>query len=336
MRKYFYLLLVIPFFACNLPTEKEKLDYYKYSGPIQGTTFTITYEWKEDLAPQIDSLLSSFNSSLSNYDPNSNISKINNNQTSEMDDLTRRMIETSLYVYEETDGAFDITVAPIVNAWGFGWVRDENLILPDSTKIDSLLKYVGSDKISNTGNILHKDYLNTSIVTNAIAQGLSVDYVSDFFFDLGLENFLVEIGGEIYCYGQNFEGNPWRIGIDKPFDGSNTENRVNQIIINLSGKAIATSGNYRKFIENGNIKIGHSIDPRTGYYAENSLLSATVIGENCMKCDAFATAFMVSGLEKSIEIIEEIDKYEAYFIYLDDEDNIVSVASSGFDDLISK
>ncbi len=330
-----YLLIaccITLFFSC---TNTPKKDYYFYEGPIQGTTFHITYEWSEDLAPQIDSLLQEFNMSLSNYDPNSNISQINMNLTDQMNDLTRTMLESSYFVYENTDGAFDVTVAPIVNAWGFGWIRKENQTLPDSLMIDSLLQYVGMDKIMLNGNLITKDNPNVSIITNAIAQGLSVDYVSEYLIDLGLENFLVEIGGEIYCYGKNSKGEPWRIGIDKPIEGSVEENRENQIIINLSGRAIATSGNYRKFIENDNEKIGHSIDPRTGYYAENDLLSVSVIGDNCMMCDAFATGFMVCGQTQALQITEKVDNIEAYFLYLNDDGAVKSVWTNGFEEYFS-
>ncbi|PLX06409.1 MAG: thiamine biosynthesis protein ApbE [Marinilabiliales bacterium] len=332
--KYVLLALFLALlYSCNNESAKE---YRYYEGPIQGTTFHITYEWNKDLAPQIDSLLETFNKSLSNYDPKSNISLLNTNQTDELDELTQTMIEASLYVYKKTDGAFDITVAPIVNAWGFGWIKGQSSELPDSARIDSLLIYVGMDKVHVENSNLIKQNPNTSIITNAVAQGLSVDYVADYFFKLGLKNFLVEIGGEIYCFGENNRGEPWRIGIDKPIEGSDESNRENQIIINLSGKAIATSGNYRKFVENGKDKYGHSIDPRTGYPANNCLLSVSVISDNCMQSDAFATGFMVCGLDKSLEIAEEIPELEAYFIYIDENEQVKAISTSGFDDCISE
>ncbi len=315
---------------------KEKKEYRFYEGPIQGTTFHITYEWHTDLSEQIDSLLQAFNKSLSNFDPNSHISKINKNETNELDALSFEMLETARMVYENTNGAFDITVAPIVNAWGFGWTGKSENIIPDSLTIDSLLQFVGMNKIKIQNSKLIKDNPNTMIVTNAIAKGLSVDYVSDYLFKLGLENFLVEIGGEIYCFGENQNGKSWRIGIDKPIEGSSEYNRENQIIITLSGKAIATSGNYRRYIESGKEKFGHSIDPRTGHSALNSVLSVSVIGYNCMECDAFATGFMVEGLEKSIQITESIDNIEAYFIYLDKDNEVKSIASSGFEKHIAE
>ncbi|MDD4150744.1 MAG: FAD:protein FMN transferase [Bacteroidales bacterium] len=332
--KYFPIAIIFVFLiSCQ---NKEKKEYRFYEGPIQGTTFHITYEWNADLSKEIDSLLLNFNKSLSNFDPNSQISKINKNETDELDVLAFEMMEASRFVYEKTNGAFDVTVAPIVNEWGFGWTGKHNNVIPNSSIIDSLLQFVGMDKIKIENSKLIKNNPNTMIVTNAIAKGFSVDYVSDYFFQLGLSNFLVEIGGEIYCFGENQSGEPWRIGIDKPIEGSGEENRENQIIINLSNKAIATSGNYRRYIETGKQKYGHSIDPRTGYPASNSVLSVSVIGNNCMECDAFATGFMVEGLERSIKIVEDIDNLEAYFIYLDDNNQVKSIWSSGFEKHISE
>lgn len=327
MKYFFIVLLFISLLSCHNKKEKEFLFYEGY---IQGTTFHITYEWDQDLAPKIDSLLLNFNKSLSNYDSESQISKINANIAIEVDDLVSEMLETAQNINLETDGAFDVTIAPIVNEWGFGWIKKDNIIVPDSLIIDSLLKFVGMNKIKIENSKIIKQFPQTMIITNAIAQGLSVDYISDYFFKLGIKNFLVEIGGEVYCFGVNQASEPWRIGIDKPIEGSGVSDRENQIIINLSGKAIATSGNYRKFIDNGKDKFGHSIDPRTGYPAQNELLSVSVIGDNCMECDAYATAFMVAGLSKSVEIAERINNIEAYFIYIDSENSVKAKCTSGF------
>ncbi len=324
-----YILIIFVFASLLSCNNNNKKTYRFYEGNTQGTSFHITYEWNSDLSSEIDSLLLNFDKSLSNYDPNSLISKINKNETNKVDNLVSTMLETGQIVYDKTDGAFDITVAPIVNAWGFGWIKHEKTNLPDSILITSLLKFVGMDKIRIEDSIIIKDNPETMIITNAIAQGLSVDYVSDYFFKLGLNNFLVEIGGEIFCFGKNNKGEEWRIGVDKPVENSNELNRENQIIINLSGKAIATSGNYRKFIANGKSKYGHSIDPRTGFPAKNELLSVSVISESCMLADAFATGLMVCGLEKALKIVENTPEIEAYFVYTED-DKIKSKASSGF------
>jgi thiamine biosynthesis lipoprotein len=307
------------------------MKYRFHEGPIQGTTFHITYEWYKDLSSEIDSLLHTFNTFLSNYDQNSVISKINNNETNDVNELISDMIVTSSEVYKVTDGAFDITIAPIANLWGFGWIKKEEQSVPDSMVVDSVLQYVGMEKIRIEDHKIYKSAPGVTIIGNAIAQGLSADYVSGYFAGLGIKNFLVEIGGEVYCSGVNPEKNVWRIGIDKPIENTGYDYRERQLIVCLNNKGIATSGNYRKFLNDGNKKYGHSIDPRTGYPAENSLLSVSVISESAMLSDAYATAFMVLGLERSMEITETLSNFEAFFIYLDENNNEATTFSSGFE-----
>lgn len=326
--KYFAIFCtIILFISC---AQKKEKKYYFYEGPIQGTTFHITYEWDKDLAPQIDSLLTNFNKSLNNYDPTSTISKINKNESTETDELFIEMFEASRLVYDKSNGAFDISLAPVINEWGFGWVKKSDQSIPDSAKIVELLHYVGMNKISLTDGKVVKQFPEIMLISNAIAQGLSVDYIADYFFSIGLENFLIEIGGEVYCFGLNSRGEDWKIGVDKPIEGSGYDDRENQIIVNLSGKAIATSGNYRKYIENGSKKYGHSFDPRTGFPAENELLSVSVVSESCMMCDAWATAFMVCGLDESQKILKTLENVEAYFIFLDKNGQTQTYMTDGF------
>lgn len=306
----------------------RKTEYIKYSGPTQGTMFNITYCSDTNYNAEIDSLLQAFCRSLSNYDSTSLISRINRNETDSLDALTEEFFIVSKEVWTNTDGIFDVTIAPIVNAWGFGWKRHETHI-PDSTEIASLLQHVGMDKLEIANGRIVKHDPDIQIITNAIAQGMSVDYVSDFLKSKGINNFLVEIGGEIYCSGKNAQGEDWKIGIDKPIEGSGYDYRENQIKIHMSDMAVNTSGNYRKFIEDGGKKFGHSINPTTGYPAENEMISATVAYPDCIRADAYATAFMVMGAEKAMEIVESIDGMEAYFIVHEDGDT-KTVESSGF------
>lgn len=328
--KFALLAIAVATASCS-----HKTEYTTYSGPIQGTMFNITYCSDTNYNQEIDSLLEAFNESLSNYDPNSLISRINRNETDTLDVLSKEFFEVSKEVWANTDGYFDVTVAPIVNAWGFGWIRHEIQHVPDSTTIDSLLQYVGSDKITVEGNRIIKQIPETQIITNAIAQGLSVDYVSDFFKSKGVENFLVEIGGEIYCSGKNAKGQDWKIGVDKPIEGSGYDNRESQIVIQMSNMAVNTSGNYRKFIEEGEQKYGHSMNPKTGYSAVNEMLSATVIYPDCIRADAYATAFMAMGHEKAMKIVESIDGMEAYFI-IHENGETKTVESSGFKKFIKE
>ncbi|MBQ2076831.1 MAG: FAD:protein FMN transferase [Bacteroidales bacterium] len=305
-----------------------KTEYIKYSGPTQGTMFNITYCSDTNYNAEIDSLLQAFCRSLSNYDSTSLISRINRNETDTLDALSEEFFNVSKEVWANTDGIFDVTVAPIVNAWGFGWKRHETHI-PDSTEIDSLLQHVGMDKLEITNGRILKHDPDIQTITNAIAQGMSVDYISNFLKSKGINNFLVEIGGEIYCSGKNAQGRDWKIGVDKPIEGTGYEYRENQIVIHLSDMAVNTSGNYRKFIEDGGKKFGHSINPTTGYPAENEMISATVIYPDCIRADAYATAFMVMGAEKAMKIVESIDGMEAYFIVHEDGET-KTVESSGF------
>ena len=305
-----------------------KTEYIKYSGPTQGTMFNITYCSDTNYNAEIDSLLQAFCRSLSNYDSTSLISRINRNETDTLDALSEEFFNVSKEVWANTDGIFDVTVAPIVNAWGFGWKRHETHI-PDSTEIDSLLQHVGMDKLEIANGRILKHDPDIQTITNAIAQGMSVDYISNFLKSKGINNFLVEIGGEIYCSGKNAQGRDWKIGVDKPIEGTGYEYRENQIVIHLSDMAVNTSGNYRKFIEDGGKKFGHSINPTTGYPAENEMISATVVYPDCIRADAYATAFMVMGAEKAMKIVESIDGMEAYFIVHEDGET-KTVESSGF------
>lgn len=334
MKKIILISLCLIFlFACNRPAE---MQYYKVTGPIQGTTYSITYQYDKDLAVEIDSLLQLFNASLSNYDTSSVISKWNNNKIEVPDSLLLLMYNTSKEVYYKTDSAFDITIAPIANLWGFGWEKHNKNNIPDSADIMNNLQYVGMHKIAYSDGKLLKSNPNIKIITNAIAQGLSVDYISGYFNSLNINNYLVEIGGELYCKGVNPQGLKWHVGIDKPINNSGFEDRENQLVINISDKAIATSGNYRKFVEANGKKYGHALDPRTGYPAINELLSVSVVSNSCVLSDAYATGFMVVGLQKSIQIIEKLNDIEVYFIYVDKRDSVVSYYTNGFEKYLNK
>ena len=323
--KIFFGLALLAIFAISCD---RKAEYIKYSGPTQGTMFNITYCSDTNYNDEIDSLLKAFCRSLSNYDSTSLISRINRNETDSLDALAEEFFRVSKEVWANTEGFFDVTVAPIVNAWGFGWKRHDPHI-PDSSEIYSLIQHVGMDKIEIADGKIVKRDPEIQIITNAIAQGMSVDYISDFFKSKGIKNFLVEIGGEIYCSGKNAKGEEWKIGVDKPIEGSGYEYRENQIKIHMSDMAVNTSGNYRKFIEEGGKKFGHSINPTTGYPAENEMISATVVYPDCIRADAYATAFMVMGSEKAMKIVESINGMEAYFIIHDGKET-KTVESSGF------
>jgi thiamine biosynthesis lipoprotein len=296
-----------------------KMAYKKIHGETQGTTYNITYEYKKnkDIQPAIDALLHKFDMSLSTYEANSIISRVNKNDpTVKVDDLFTRVFNKSKEVFVQSGGAFDLTVAPLVNAWGFGFAKGANV---DSASIDSLLQYVGMDKVRIEGRKVIKQSPNIMLDVNAIAQGFSVDVVSEFLDKKHIANYLVEIGGELKCKGKNDRGEDWVIGIDRPVDGNFTPGKDIQAIVAIKTKSLATSGNYRQFYEKGGVKYAHTIDPKTGYPVLSNLLSATVLADDCMTADAYATVLMVIGLDKSIQFLKLHPELEAYLVYSDEE-----------------
>jgi len=318
----FRLILLLALLAwiisCNPGSDGA---YHSVQGFTQGTTFSITYQHStmNDLQGEIDSLLRRFNSSLSSYDSTSIISRINWNDTDvKTDSMFRVVFRESARVYQVTGGAFDITLAPVINAWGFGSGQQMEL---DSAMIDSLLHYVGKDKVSLVGEKVLKTDPNVKLNVNAIAQGYSVDVVSAYLVGLGCRNYMVEIGGEIRTRGVNSKGNFWRIGVDRPDYGNMIPGQQLQVIISMHNRSLATSGNYRKFYEKNGVMITHSIDPSTGYPKESNLLSVTILTDECMTADAYATTCMVMGLEKAKAFIDDQKGVDAYFIYGDEFGN---------------
>lgn len=315
---------------------KPKTEYKKISGNIQGTTYHITYEDRpgRDLKPRIELLLNKFDLSLSSYHEQSIISRINRNEPHvKLDKYFRKVYHKAEEVYHISGGAFDITVGPLVRAWGFG---PETKISADSSKIDSILQFIGMDKISLEGNMIIKQNPHIKLDVNAIAQGYSVDIVAEFLERKGIPNYMVEIGGEVITKGVNDKGEIWKIGIDKPFDNNMIPGQNLQAIISLKNMALATSGNYRKFYEKDGLKYSHSINPKTGYPVLSRLLSATVMTGDCMTADAYATAFMIMGLEKSIILLSNQDTLNAFLVYSDENGNFKTYVTPGMKKFIYK
>ena len=313
------LLAFVILLAYFISLTRKKGEYISLAGFAQGTTYHINYESKrgEKLQYLIDSLLADFDRSLSIYQPNSLISRFNRNEPGTRADQKFSVIFNKSYeVYKKTGGAFDITVGPIVNALGFGSTDTLNV---DSTLIDSLLRYIGMDKVRLQDNVLVKEDKNIILDVNAIAQGFSVDLVAAFLEGRKIKNYLVEIGGEVRAKGKNDRDQVWRVGIDKPVEGNMLPGANLQAIVSLDNRSLATSGNYRKFYEKNGIKFVHTVNPKTGYPVISNLLSATVVAHDCMTADAYATAFMVFGVDKSIEFLKKNKFLDAYLIYADKE-----------------
>ncbi len=307
----FVALVLIAIQAC------QTKSYVKNEGFVFGTMYHFTYESEngQDLEIEIKAKLEEFNRSLSTYDKNSIISRINQGDSGVvLDSYFINCFNKAKEISELTNGAFDMTVAPVVNAWGFGF--DES-IKADSNKIDSLMQLVGFIKISIVNNSIVKEKPGIMLDASAIAKGYGVDVAAEHIESKGIANYMVEIGGEVRVKGINAKGNIWRIGIDKPIESETLENRELQEVVSLNNKSLATSGNYRQFYEKNGVKYAHTINPETGFPAKNSLLSATVLANDCMTADALATAFMVMGVEKSINLANDLDSVEVYLIYTD-------------------
>ncbi len=310
------VILAFVFVGCLLSSCVR--PYIKQFGFTQGTYCIITYESPDevDYKEEIGQLLHDFSASLSTYIPTSLISHINQNDSSAVvDDYFRTVFNKSAEVNKASDGVFDITIAPIVNLWGFGFTDNNPEMNPE--KIDSLLQYVGMNKVRIEGNKVVKDSPGVMLDVNAIAKGYSVDVVADFLKKKGCRNYLVDIGGECLARGVNADGNNWLIEIERPKD--NVVYRTeSQAYLRLNNRAMATSGNYRRFFEIDGVKYAHTIDVKTGYPVRHNLLSATIVADDCMTADAWATVCMASGLEKSIQILQQHPEFEALLIYSDE------------------
>jgi thiamine biosynthesis lipoprotein len=312
--------------ACN-----SQPEYYlvKTSGPTQGTSYNISYIEKEgkDYREAIDSILLVIDKSMSLWVKSSTIYRLNAGDTVQLDQHFKNVLAASIAMSKKTEGAFDITIAPLVKAWGFG--PDERLQL-DSAKVDSLLALVGYTRLKFDGTNLTMPK-GMQVDMNAIAQGYTVDVLCSFLESKGILNYLVEVGGEVRARGKNAAEQVWSVGVDKPNENLNPENRF-QVIVSLDSAALATSGNYRKFWvdENTGIKYAHTINPKTGYPVKSKLLSATVVAPDCMTADAWATACMVVGEEKAKEFIKANKDLEAYFVYSDFEGKYQTWQSDGF------
>lgn len=313
---------------------KTELSYQKLEGSVFGTFYHITYAHpnNEDLNAAIQKRFNAFNASLSNYDPNSVISRVNKNELFLLSDtLFRTVYNKALEVSKNTNGAFDITVAPLVNYWGFGFTDfDKSKMHINQPAIDSLKAFVGFDKITLVGDSIIKDDPRIQMDVSAIAKGYGVDVIADLLKSKGCENYLVEIGGEVVTRGLNPKGQAWKIGINKPKDSPVPMEEEMQATVAISGKGLASSGNYRQFYELDGKKYSHTIDPLTGFPVEHNLLASSVIADDCMTADAYATACMVLGVQKSMDLINSLPGIEVYLIYQNQSGELSVVYTNGF------
>lgn len=312
----FLLFLIIG--TIIIVRQQRTTPYQKDSGFIFGTIYNITYQNDKNLKKEIEDELHKVDNSLSPFNKQSIISKINRNENVIADEMFTNVFTLAEQISSETDGAFDITVAPLVNAWGFGF---ENKINPTKETIDSLKKLIGYQRVSLIDGKIKKEDPRIMLDCSAIAKGYASDVIANFLRSKGINNFMVEIGGEIVTSGINDKRLPWKIGVTKPIDDSLNTHQEIQTVLNVTNKAMATSGNYRNFYYKNGKKYAHTIDPRTGYPVQHSILSATVLANNCATADAYATAFMVMGIDKAKKVLANHNEIMAYFIYSDTKGN---------------
>jgi len=363
MKYLFFFLIGFILVGCDTPSKTENVDkdvfseyYFQLTGQAQGTTYTIIYQdsLERDLSHFVDSLLKDYDSYLSVYIDTSLISIFNNNSGSpscsasqwnyDFNQLNNRpnghfntCFIKAKEIYKKTKGAFNPSVYPLVKYWGF---FDENKVDKQisQVEIDSLLQLINfEDSMFNlqTDTVTKSDVILGSIPVvckqnglakldfNAIAQGHSVDVIGSYFNDLGVHHYMIELGGEVLCQGVNHKEEVWKIGVDKPIEDSSPGSEGFQIIVEVNNRALATSGNYRKYYEKDGIKYAHTIDPKTGYPVQHTLLSATVLADECALADGYATAFMVMGVGESKEFIQQHPELnlDVYFVFSDAKGN---------------
>jgi thiamine biosynthesis lipoprotein len=329
----FFGIILVLLFSCSNPS--QKIHKVMFTGEAQGTYYAITYfdNQNRNLQLQVDSLLNAFDQSVSIWIPNSIISRINNNDSStEVDSWFKGNFDLSKEVFIKTNGAFDPTVGPLVNAWGFGFTDRMKV---DSAIVDSLLPLVGFDKVKIVKNRVVKDDDRIQFDFNAVAQGYSVDIVGDLLESHGIDNYLIDIGGEVLGHGEKPDGSYWKVGIEKPKDNASYGEGL-KAIVKLKNRALATSGSYRKFYEENGVRYSHTIDPKTGFPVQHSLLSVSVLADDCGVADAWATAFMVVGVELTKDLLKKNQFLEAYLIYSDEEGNMKTWHTRGFADILDE
>ncbi|MBC8401963.1 MAG: FAD:protein FMN transferase [Candidatus Marinimicrobia bacterium] len=310
-------------------------------GRTMGTTYLVKLVVEKGLTPDqviiktaIDSLLSEINHQMSSWDPSSEISVFNRLKTAQLFTVSQNFIRVVIHALEVshlTAGAFDITVGPLIDLWGFGAGADvDHFDPPEPEEISVTLNRIGYRKIGVHRSQLIKLDPTVSIDLSAIAKGYGVDVVSNWLQAEGFADFLVEIGGEIYCKGTNRSKLPWQIGIDNPLLAA-IPGRDFTVIVDLSDQAMATSGDYRNYFEYDGQLFSHVVDPRTGYPVESAVASATVVAPTCMAADALATSLMVMGVKPGLELIESLEDVEALLILRDGKDQFELLKSSGME-----
>ena len=311
------LLWQLPFLAFLIVgtgiivSRQRSTPYHHDEGMVFGTVDHITYQSPQNLQKEIESQLAQVDASLSPFNKRSIITAINENRDTTVNKMFTDVFTLAMKISDITDGSFDITVAPLVNAWGFGF---KGGAMPTRHQVDSLKRLVGYRKVSLANGRVTKSDPRIMLDCSSIAKGYGCDVVANYLRSKGIDNYMIEIGGEIVTRGISEKRLPWKIGVTKPTDDSLNVNQEIQTVINVTDKAMATSGNYRNFYYKNGRKYAHTIDPATGYPVQHTILSSTVIADDCATADAYATAFMVMGLDKAKAVLSRHPELMAYFI----------------------
>lgn len=312
---------------------QKSVPYQHDEGRIFGTTYHITYQSDDNLKKEIEETLKAVDQEFSMFNPQSTVALINEGKRPTLSDDFLEVYQLAQQVNEESDGAFDITVAPLVNAWGFGF---KNQQMPNNHQIDSLRRLVGMEHVILAGakgsQYVRFQRPRMMLDFSAIAKGYGTDRVARLLMSHDVANFMVEIGGEVYAKGNSEKRLPWRIGVSKPVDDPDNDAQELETVLNVTNQAMATSGNYRNFYYKGGRKYAHTIDPKTGRPVQHSLLSATVLAPTCAEADAYATSFMVMGLDKARQVLEREKQLKAYFIYQNAQGGLSVWKSEGLDE----
>lgn len=322
------VILGITLFSCQ-----QKEEYFETDGQLH-TSYHIKYKYTKALDEEIHKELMRYYHSINPFDSTSLISKVNRNEKVEVDDIFVDVFRKAEDVSAKTDGLFDVTCAPLINLWGFGFSNKDSV---SQHTIDSIRTFVGYQKVSLNGRRVVKADPRILLNFSALGDGCSCDLIARLLDKKGIKNYMIEIGGEVMAKGVNPKGECWKIGINKPMDDPNGLNQDLEVIAHLCGRVgLATSGNYRNFHEKNGKKYGHTINPKTGYPAEQDILSATIIAPDCMTADAYATSFMVMGTAKARELKKEVPEIEYFIIYTDASGKYCTEHSEGFNQYLLK
>lgn len=324
------LLLAIVLIGCTPRKEFREMVCYELHTP-----YSVKYEAQHNLENEIRQVMRDYYHAINPFDSTSIIAHVNRNEDIAVDSIFTMVFNTAMQVAEATDGALDVTCAPYINAWGFGFKTDSTAVTQQL--LDSLSQFVGYDKVTLVDNKVIKQDPRIMLNFSALGDGCACDLIATLLDNHGIENYMIEVGGEVRTAGHNSRGAAWHIGIVTPEDDPDGNNSNLQAIAMLDGRyGLATSGNYRNFYERDGRKYGHTINPATGYPAEQDVLSATVIAPTSIEADAYATALMVMGREKARLLASEHKELAYYLIYIDENDSIRTEQSPSFDKFLKR